>query len=145
MSKTLKIISPLAVYLPRMTMKNKKQILNLNNTRMKHYMVYNQCKKIHARAIENYLIDSSFGWDTMSEEYYFNNPVNVTFQYFKPTKRKCDKANVYAVHSKFVYDTLTDLGIWEDDNDEQIKEELLLPTIYDKANPRVEFNFTEIF
>ncbi len=141
--KTLKIISPLAVFLPRVTMKDKKVILNLNNYRNQKFMVNDQCKKLHARAIEKYLMDSCVSWDTTA--YYFNGPVNVTFQYFKPSKRISDKSNIYSVHSKYVYDALTNLGIWEDDNDDQIKEELLLPTIYDKANPRVEFVFTEIF
>ena len=140
--KTLKVISPLAVYLPRATMKNKKIILNMNNSKLKHFSVYNDCKKLHAKVIENYLLEKNVSW---IGQYYFNKPVNVTFQYFKPTRRKCDKANVYSIQSKFTYDALTNLNIWEDDDDTQIKEELLLPTIYDKENPRVEFTFTEIF
>ena len=61
----------------------------------------------------------------------------------KPTKRKLDKSNVYAVTVKYIYDALTELGVWVDDNDEYIKDEKLLETIHDKDNPRIVIKVTE--
>ena len=42
------------------------------------------------------------------------------------------------VTSKYLLDALTNLGCWEDDNDDFIKTETILPTKIDKENPRVE-------
>ncbi len=57
---------------------------------------------------------------------------------FKPSKRRLDKMNVIAVTSKYLLDAITELGCWEDDNDDYVKIEKLLPTQYDKGNGRVE-------
>ena len=46
--------------------------------------------------------------------------------------------NVIAVTSKYLLDAITELGCWEDDNDDYVKIEKLLPTEYDKGNGRVE-------
>ena len=47
---------------------------------------------------------------------------------FKPSHRKLDKMNVIAVTSKYLLDAITELGCWEDDNDDHIKTETLLPS-----------------
>ena len=35
-------------------------------------------------------------------------------------------------------DAITELGCWTDDDDENIKTEIILPTELDRENPRVE-------
>ena len=52
--------------------------------------------------------------------------------------------NVIAVTSKFLLDAITEYGCWEDDNDDYVKTETLLPTEYDKENPRVEVIITSV-
>jgi len=63
---------------------------------------------------------------------------------FKPTKRILDKMNVISVVSKFLLDAITEYGCWEDDNDNFVKTETILPTELDRKNPRVEIIIKEI-
>jgi Holliday junction resolvase RusA-like endonuclease len=65
-------------------------------------------------------------------------PVEISYKVYKPTRRKLDKMNVISITSKFLLDAITDLGCWEDDNDDFVKTETILPTEYDKNNGRVE-------
>ncbi len=81
--------------------------------------------------------------DTGQDKIKFDKPISVTWQMWKPRKNRTDKSNFFSVGSKFVYDALTELGVIVDDNDEWIKEELLLPMEHDKDNPRMVFIFKE--
>ena len=65
-------------------------------------------------------------------------PVSITYKVYKQSKRRLDKMNVVAVTSKYLLDALTELGCWEDDNDDFVKTETILPTEIDRENPRVE-------
>lgn len=65
-------------------------------------------------------------------------PVEISYKVYKPTRRKLDKMNVISITSKFLLDAITELGCWEDDNDDFVKTETILPTEYDKNNGRVE-------
>ena len=71
-------------------------------------------------------------------------PVEITYRVFKPTKRILDKMNVISVVSKFLLDAITEYGCWEDDNDNFVKTETILPTELDRKNPRVEIIIKEI-
>ena len=71
-------------------------------------------------------------------------PVEITYRVLKRTKRRLDKMNVIAVTSKYLLDALTNLGCWEDDNDDHVKTETILPTELDRDNPRVEIIITSI-
>ena len=71
-------------------------------------------------------------------------PVEITNKVYKPTKRILDKMNVVSVVSKYLLDSITDYKCWEDDNDNFVKTEIILPTEHDKENPRVEITITEI-
>jgi Holliday junction resolvase RusA-like endonuclease len=53
--------------------------------------------------------------------------------------------NAIAVVSKFLLDAITHYGCWEDDNDEFVKTETLLPTVYDKGNGRIEVTIVNNF
>jgi len=71
-------------------------------------------------------------------------PVEITYRVLKRTKRRLDKMNVIAVTSKYLLDALTNLGCWEDDNDDHVKTETILPTELDRDNPRVEIIINSI-
>lgn len=123
----MKIISPLFIDLPRKTKKDKRVYLNLNTYRNLHYLVNNQVKRMYLEAISEQIKGK-----------VIQTPVNITYKVFKPSKRRLDKMNVIAVTSKYLLDAITELGCWEDDNDDHVKTETILPTEYDKNNGRVE-------
>ena len=53
------------------------------------------------------------------------------------SNRRLDKMNVISITSKYLMDAITEFGCWEDDDDTNIKKEILLPTEVDKNYPRV--------
>ena len=138
MAKVIRLESPLAVYLPRKTMDDKKIILNLNYYRNWQHHLNNQIKQVFKELMHKQFDDRGL------QGFKFKNPVDVEFQYFKPTKRISDKSNVFTVQSKFLYDAMVQYGMFEDDNDDWIKHEHLLPTVHDKDNPRCEWLFKEL-
>ncbi len=129
----MKIICPLYIDLPRKTKKDRRVYINMNSYRNLHYLVSNSVKREYKEALREQL-------DGVTIE----TPVDVTYQVFKGSKRRLDKMNVIAVTSKFLLDAITEYGCWEDDNDDYVKTETLLPTKYDKENPRVEVIITSV-
>ena len=129
MAKTTEvlIVSPLYVDLPRVKTKGKRVYLNMNSYRNLHYITNNNAKKAYLEAIREQI-----------EGLVIQTPVNITYRVIKPSKRRLDKMNVVAVVSKYLLDALTEVGFWEDDNDEFVKEETIKPTVYDKGNGRIE-------
>lgn len=121
------IVSPLYVDLPRVKTKDKRVYLNMNSYRNLHYITNNNAKKAYLEAIREQI-----------EGLVIQTPVNITYRVIKPSKRRLDKMNVVAVVSKYLLDALTEVGFWEDDNDEFVKEETIKPTVYDKGNGRIE-------
>jgi Holliday junction resolvase RusA-like endonuclease len=71
-------------------------------------------------------------------------PVEITYKVYKKTSRRLDKMNVVAITSKYLLDAITELGCWEDDNDDHVKTEIILPTELDRANSRVEVTIKTI-
>ena len=130
---THKIISPLFVKLPRKTVKDKRIALNMNTYRNLHHRISNDAKKAYSEALREQLKDLSI-----------QTPVEVTYKVYKASKRRLDKMNVISVVSKFLLDSITDYGCWEDDNDDYVKTETILPTELDRENPRVEIIIKEI-
>jgi Holliday junction resolvase RusA-like endonuclease len=130
---THKIISPLFVTLPRKTVKDKRIALNMNTYRNLHHRISNDAKKAYSEALREQL-----------EGLSIQTPVEVTYKVFKASKRRLDKMNVISVVSKFLLDSITEYGCWEDDNDHYVKTETILPTELDRENPRVEINIKEI-
>ena len=47
-------------------------------------------------------------------------------------------------NSKYLLDAITELGCWEDDNDDHVKTEIILPTELDRANGRVEVTIRSV-
>ena len=130
---THKIISPLFVTLPRKTVKDKRIALNMNTYRNLHHRISNDAKKAYSEALREQL-----------EGLSIQTPVEVTYKVYKGSKRRLDKMNVISVVSKFLLDSITEYGCWEDDNDDYVKKETILPTELDRENPRVEINIKEI-
>tara|TARA_R110001599_G_scaffold97429_1_gene251287 strand:- start:3789 stop:4184 length:396 start_codon:yes stop_codon:yes gene_type:complete len=130
---THKIISPLFVTLPRKTVKDKRIALNMNTYRNLHHRISNDAKKAYSEALKEQLRNLSI-----------QTPVEVTYKVYKASKRRLDKMNVISVVSKFLLDSITDYGCWEDDNDDYVKTETILPTELDRENPRVEIIIKEI-
>ena len=130
---THKIISPLFVTLPRKTVKDKRIALNMNTYRNLHHRISNDAKKAYSEALREQL-----------EDLCIQTPVEVTYKVYKASKRRLDKMNVISVVSKFLLDSITDYGCWEDDNDDYVKTETILPTELDRENPRVEIIIKEI-
>jgi len=130
---THKIISPLFIMLPRKTVKDKRIALNMNTYRNLHHRISNDAKKAYSEALREQL-----------EGLSIQTPVEVTYKVYKGSKRRLDKMNVVSVVSKFLLDSITEYGCWEDDNDDYVKKETIMPTELDRDNPRVEIIIKEI-
>lgn len=130
---TYKIVSPLYVLVPRRLKKDRKIALNLNIYRNLHHSVNGLAKKVYTEMMREQL-----------QNLNIKTPVEITYQVFKPTKRILDKMNVVSVVSKFLLDAITSYDCWEDDNDNFVKTETILPTEIDRSNPRVEIFIKEI-
>lgn len=131
--KELQVTGPFAVYLPRKTKADKRIPVNLNWFRNAQHFEINQVKQLYKEFVKSQL-----------EGLQLDTPVNVTYQVFKPTRRRLDKMNVVSISSKFMLDAMSELGVWEDDNDDYVKTETLLPTVHDKDNERVAFTFKSV-
>jgi Holliday junction resolvase RusA-like endonuclease len=123
----MKIISPLYIDLPRVRTKPKRVYLNMNSYGNTNTFTNNEVKKAYLEAIREQV-----------EGKVIQTPVEITYRVLKGSKRRLDKLNVVSVVSKYLLDALTNLGCWIDDNDDFVKTETILPTEYDKDNPRVE-------
>jgi Holliday junction resolvase RusA-like endonuclease len=129
----LEVVAPFAIYLPRKTTKDKRIPINLNWFRNAQHFESNSAKKQYLELVR-----------TQLEGKQLETPVEVSYQVFKPTKRRLDKMNVASITSKFLLDAMSDLGVWEDDNDDFVKTETILPTVHDKGNERVVVRFKTI-
>lgn len=129
----IKFITPYALVLPRKKGKDKRISINLNTYRNLHFQVNNQCKKMYKELMREQL-----------EGKKIDTPVEITYQVFKPSKRSLDKMNVVSIASKYFLDAVTEYGCWEDDNDDNVKTEIILPTELDRDNPRIEITIKTI-
>jgi len=123
----LKIITPFRQRVTRKTMKDKLYTININQYRNWHHSVESKVKKQFTIDLEDQL-----------KGVVFDGVVDITYQVFKPTNRRLDKMNVVSITSKYTLDAITHYECWEDDNDEVIRFETILPTQLDRENPRVE-------
>ena len=129
----IKFITPYALVLPRKKGKDKRISINLNTYRNLHFQVNNQCKKMYKELMREQL-----------EGRTIDTPVEITYQVFKPSKRSLDKMNVVSIASKYFLDAVTEYGCWDDDNDDNVKTEIILPTEIDRDNPRIEITIKTI-
>ena len=119
--------------LPRVRTKPKRVYLNMNAYGNTNTFTNNEVKKAYLEAIREQV-----------EGKVIQTPVEITYRVLKRTKRRLDKMNVVSVVSKYLLDAITECGCWEDDNDEFVKKETILPTEIDRDNPRVEIIIKEI-
>ena len=131
--KSLKFISPVAIIIPRKTKKDRRISLNLNVYRNLNHFINNQTKTIYNNQMESQL-----------RGIVLTSPIQITFRYYKGTKRRSDKANTLSIVEKFFCDALVHFACIKDDNDEFIKDTHYLSTIYDKNNARVEIEIQEL-
>ena len=131
--RELTVTGPFAVFLPRKTMADKKFAVNMNIYRNMHFQPQAQMKRIYTELLKEQL-----------QGVTLEVPVNVTYKVFKPTKRRLDKMNVCSITSKFMLDAMSEFGVIPDDNDDYIKDELLLDSEKDKDYPRVEVTFKTV-
>ena len=108
----MKIVMPLSIEL--WVNKKRKYSLSLNIYRNLHYQVSNNLKKAYKRIVRSQL-RSFWNWPI----WY---PIQLTFTYYNPTKRKSDLENFCAIHNKFLQDALVELWYIEDDNYDYIKK-----------------------
>jgi len=123
----LKIITPFRQRVLRRTLPDKLYTININQYRNWHHNVESKVKKQFTIDLEDQL-----------KGVVFKGEVDITYQVFKPTNRRLDKMNVVSITSKYTLDAVTHYGCWEDDNDEVVRFETILPTRLDRNNPRVE-------
>jgi hypothetical protein len=128
-----KIVSPLEVSLPRKTTKDRVIKLNMNAYGNTNTFLNNEAKIQYKKIIT-----------PLIKDIYIDKPIEVTYKVFKASNRRLDKMNVVGVVSKYLMDALVELNCLEDDNDDFIKTETILPTEIDKYNPRCEVTLTEI-
>lgn len=123
----IKLTCPLYITLPRVKSKDKKIFINLNTYRNLYHYTNNEVKKKYLEIVKIQL-----------EGVIIDTPVEVTYKVYKASRRKLDKMNVISITSKYLMDAITQLECWEDDNDDFIKTETIMPTELDRENPRVE-------
>lgn len=132
-STEIKLTCPLHVILERKTKKDRKIHINLNTYRNIQYIVENQAKKKFKDIMKPQL-----------DGIEITTPVEVTYQLFKGSRHKSDKMNFVSICSKYLMDAITEFGCWDDDNDDVIKTETILPSSIDKDNPRIEVTISSI-
>ena len=118
---------PLAVFLPRKTMPEKKYTINLNYYRNWKFFVSNQIKEVYKECLE----------DTL-KNLRFKGKITLIFTLYWGSKRRVDRSNVLSIQEKFFCDALTFYGCIADDNDNYIEETRYRTGDIDKENPRVE-------
>jgi hypothetical protein len=127
-----KVNSPIAVYLPRKTKKDRRIALNLNIWRNLHYIVSNQAKQAYRDLMKEHL-----------DGLVFSEPIALTFVLFKQNKRQIDRSNVLCIVEKCFCDALTYYKCIPDDNDEFIISTSYFTGKLDKDNPRAEVYIKE--
>jgi hypothetical protein len=110
----------------------KEYVISLNNYHNWHFQVRNKLKKYY----------TAIACDKLGDV-VFDEPISITYIYFKPDKRKRDRDNPLSVHNKFFKDALVANGCIEDDTDEFVESELFFTGGIDKENPRVDIIITK--
>ena len=118
-----KVVLPLRIQLS----KNNWFSINLNSYRNAHYQLLNKTKILFKESIENQL-----------EPLPYFNSCKLFYVLYPKTKHLQDIANICSIADKFFCDAMTEMGKWDDDNYEIVKEVNYRFGSIDKDNPRVE-------
>lgn len=127
---TLTVSLPLEVvyYRPKTSRgKIRKFILNLNNYRNAPFIVLAKAKEAYKELIaplfpEGVKLGRSF----------------LIYEYHHGSRRRIDTLNPCSIINKFTEDTITELGLWEDDNSRTLTGHLFIPGEPDKERPRCD-------
>ena len=128
-----KLVCPRYLDLPRKTKKDRRVHINLNTYRNLDRFTENQAKVLYKEVMREQI-----------EKLPELGVINATFKVYQGTKIRLDKHNVVAITKKYLFDALVELGKLVDDNDLFIKDELTLPSEYDRGRGRVEVLITKI-
>lgn len=131
--KTAEISMPLAVWLPRKTMPDRKFIINLNNYRNWQHHLNNQIKIKYKEIAAPKL-----------EGLRFELPIKLTFTLWKATTRKIDRSNVLCITEKYLLDAMVECGCLVDDCDEYVYSTKYITGGIDRDNPRVDVLMQEV-
>ena len=108
-------------------------ILNLNQYRITHYRVLNNCKINYKNHMEKQIKPAP----------RFKRVLCI-YKVYAGSKRSFDLGNVCSVHEKFFEDAFVELGKLEDDNIDFIPLVIYMGCGIDKENPRVEVEVMEL-
>ena len=130
--RSMKISLPLSVQISR----DKKFILNLNNSRNAHFQVLNKAKKLYAGEVALTLLGRQIP--------RFNGGCSITYTLYQPTNRRVDVSNPCSIIDKFACDALVALGVLPDDANKYIQCVVFQWGGVDKDNPRCEMEITSL-
>jgi len=116
--------------------KKKKYWISLNIYRNLHFIVNNNLKIEYKKMLKAQLPSS---WKER-----ICSPIELTFTYYNPTKRKSDLENFCAIQNKYFQDALVEMGILEDDNYDFIKKIHYIYGGYEKGKGRIEVTVKEL-
>ena len=121
---------------------NKHYAINLNEYRNWNYNVETSVKKKYKEIIYSKLPKIKFDKINVETQMY----LKTTNKDGSQSKTRKDKGNVYAIALKYFLDSLSDKDILVDDNDNFVKQELILPTISvnHKDLEKIVFKITEV-
>lgn len=124
--------SPIVVDIPRKTKPPKRMRLNMNAFVNYHRFDLNKIKITYNILMRDQLV--SMPQCAQIE--------NITYQYFKPSNRKIDRANVLSIIEKFFCDALVYHRKIEDDNDTIIKSTTYVTGGVNPQDPHVLIKIT---
>lgn len=130
----MKLTLPIYIWLPRKTKADKKISVGLNWYRNAQFFENNAVKAKFKELVGKELL-------TLGKVQPFKRVGAVYTFYFA---RKCDTGNFFAVVEKFFLDALVEMGLLPDDNCEHVLTGKYQFGGYDKQNPRVEIEITEV-
>ena len=107
--------------------RSKKILVSLNWYRNSHYQELNKVKKYYNHLIAYALKPCKHTFDkyTINYTYFYKNISS-------------DALNVISVIDKFLQDALQDAGVIKNDNVKFYMGGIIMPSVYDKDNPRLD-------
>lgn len=132
MKKTITVISPTSVIIPRKTKSPKKVSLNLNTYMHINHFEINTARKEYFHKMTGQLYGRKFG------------KIEIRLRLVKGSRRKIDRANFLSIVEKFFCDALVHHGCIEDDSDEFIVRTIYETEGVEKNNPHVKIDIKEV-
>lgn len=125
------LVSPLRLYLPRKTKKDKMIALSTNIYRNLHYQVNKDIKNMYSDMMVEKVRDAF-------KECEVETPIQIEYVLYKGRNNRLDLTNFTLVIDKFFQDVLVEAGIIEDDTCEIIPRVISTYGGFDKGNERCE-------